>query len=29
VPATLWGSSCAWMLNGGHLAIDLSGWWVP
>jgi hypothetical protein len=29
VPASQSGTSCAWMLSGGHLAIDLSGWWVP
>jgi hypothetical protein len=29
VSATMAGTSCAWMLNGGHLAVDLSGWWVP
>ncbi len=29
VAATASGTSCAWVLNGGHLAIDLGGWWVP
>ena len=21
--------SCAWMFGGGHLIVDLNGWWVP
>lgn len=28
VPATSTATSCAFTLNGGHLIVDLAGWWV-
>ncbi len=28
VPATSAATSCAFTLNGGHLLVDLAGWWV-
>jgi hypothetical protein len=28
IPLTTTATSCAWMLRGGHVLVDLSGWWI-